>query len=293
MIILPSLACADEWQEIERAAHAIHADSFQGNRIRHTQQGTSIYALSRIRENKKILDYAISLDGNARAIIRHRDRLDFYASSQNDLLRLKAEYKLFFPDILPNDIRTLKNFYFLHTKNVDRIAGKECRWVWLVPYDVWRYMQGFCLATHNTMPLAHIIKRSDGKIVQNDAFIRIDFRKPNQQEMRIPSNLPFKESQKLGNENTQKNNANTRITIPDGFILKAHNPQKKQYILTDGLVNISIFLEDSAKPQKEKAHALKGALSMAQITRNKTKITALGDMPPDGLLRLVRHLEFQ
>lgn len=292
LLILPSLAFADDWQSIHRASQAIHSHSFSGSLMRQTHQGTFIYALSRIRDKKQILDSAVALDGGARAVLRHNDRLDYYAASENDLWRLQAEQNLFFPDMLPDDIETLKSFYFLHTKDDDRIAGEKCRWIWLIPYDVWRYMQGFCLSKHSHLPLAHLIKRSDGKIVQNDAFVDINFHRPSKKTISLPAHLPLRASQSIKPQ-TQVNQPKGHIRIPTGFILQAYHAQKNQYILTDGLVHVSLFLEKSDTPLKETARTLRGALSIAQTTRNQTKITALGDMPPDGLLRLVRHVEFQ
>lgn len=299
-LILPSLVWADEWSPIERAAKAIYTTSFHGNYVRQTPQGSYTYTISRIRQKNRVSDYASALDGNARAIVRRHNRVDFYATSKHDLPLLKTEYSAFFPDILPREIASLKSYYFLYPKEKDRIAGKECHWIWLIPYDVHRYMQGLCLSKINGLPLAHITKRADGKVVQSEVFVHIDFRVPTQDEMKLNNKLLKLESRMIEESVPSKINKNQRIKIPDGFFLQAYQQQKDylnrikdQYVLSDGLVHVSLFLETANQTEKEKALSLQGALSMAQTTRQNTKITAVGNMPPDGLRSLLHRVQFQ
>ncbi len=71
--------------------------------------------------------------------------------------------------------------------------------------------------------------------------------------------------------------------------MKKNSGETKHFVLSDGLIQVSLFLETNNKREAQisKAYYIDGALAFAIEQTAEYRVSAIGFMPPSGLKELV------
>ncbi len=301
------LAHADTWSDLTAAARAGQTLNVEGQYVRQTGSSLSAFTVYRLRQGHNIVERRIAADGTPRELIKNRNSVHFYTVNPRGLLQAKMDSIRFFPAVLPLDTQVLKNSYIASEDAEGRIAGRNCRWVWLIPNDTNRYTQGFCLDNQSHLPLTQVYK-SGGRTTEISSFAHVSLNNPDAAYIKPDGRLTVTDALQLPpelNRNHLKNNTiqDTYISdLPAGFFILSSQDMRsspngggRHYVIGDGLVYISLFVEpaDPSVRMTSRTGTVSGALSMATAVSGNFKITAIGDLPPRGLRNLVQNIQIK
>ncbi|MBR6026181.1 MAG: MucB/RseB C-terminal domain-containing protein [Neisseriaceae bacterium] len=299
-----------EWEELRIASWSERNLSLQGQYIRQVQHGFSSYNIYRLYDKKIMIDRRVALNGIPREIIKTPERISFYSINSKGVTQAHMDSVFRFLDMLPADINVLQNSYTVSRKSDDWIAGKECHWILLSPKDNNRYTQGFCLSPESGyLPLAQIYKKGQNTVELN-LFTTLKFAEPEDKLIKPSNSLTIHDSLNLPPEPTMNHIVNKKIndnyikSLPESFfilsskdiVLQSDNANTRHYVISDGLVHISLFVENNSQNKELllQGGTINGALSIASISKeNGIKLTAVGDLPPNGLRNLINHVKIK
>ncbi|MBR0129134.1 MAG: MucB/RseB C-terminal domain-containing protein, partial [Neisseriaceae bacterium] len=189
--------------------------------------------------------------------------------------------------ILPWHISQLSESYEATSHGAGRVAGRNCHIVRLTPYDGNRYTQELCLDDTDNLPLSRTYIHHNS-VVRADLFSAIDREHTPQAQELLPSNaLTYKVVRKFDERFAWAAQDDDFInSVLSGYTItgKERTPYGYYYLFTDGLTHIVLFID----PADEHSDAVSivptdGVLSSASIKVDTYRLTAVGDLPPNGL----------
>ena len=301
-LILLSLFCcasaayADVWGDISQAAQVAYTANLNGEYVRQTQTGVDSFDIYRLRDSQTLTERRVAKNGKAYEILRMRDKISFYAATAQDLKAADIDESNRFPAVLPFSVQYLSESYQASYQGEGRIAGRACHIVRLTPYDDNRYTQELCLDDADNLPLSRIYLHND-TIVRADLFAALDREtQPVAAELTPTRGLNYSMERTLNEDFARLGENDTFIqSLPAGFRVAGFEQGTLggYYLITDGLANITLFVEpaDNA-PHQLPNIAKNGVRSIASRHSKKHHLTAIGDLPQDGLKRWLESIEF-
>lgn len=312
IVLLSSFCMAEDWSVIARAAKMSQTQSFSGTYVRQLGDGLQTFLIYRTNARGQVVERRIATDGVSREVMRSNRHLRFFAKDEHAIEQARLDGFRLFPVVLPEDTGAVSQSYLLQKGNKDRVAGRACQWYHLQPKDKQRYSQQYCLDSSNFMPLKMLILQPNLHIVEQNSFAQIQYESPTKQQMipnhelimqqnsRLPPSYAITTRLGKGVHRSDSGHFEQAITdLPQGFrVLAARQvkmPQNEQtsmhYIIGDGLITVSLFVEPHKQVKANEAHVVNGALVMARVYKDKLRFTAIGDMPASGLALLLQNLK--
>lgn len=193
-----------------------------------------------------------------------------------------------FPDLLPEQAAALVNWYHVRMAGTDRVAGRECSRVELVPKDAYRWGYELCVERHSGFPLRAVLVDDEGRALQRYSFA----------ELRLGA-LPKTASQPMpAAPDTTRPLAAERVLVtalPPGFTrvaavrrqLPRLSGEVEHWVFTDGLTYVSLFIEPATRPvETVRGQSRQGMTHMVKRQVGEFQATVLGDAP----LVTVQHI---
>jgi sigma-E factor negative regulatory protein RseB len=235
----------------------------------------------------------ISLNGEAREVIRDKDVLTCIWPESHVLVVEKNRVRQGFPSAIPEQIDTLVDYYDLLVVGTSRIAGFDCRVIEIRPKDHYRYGYRLCIAEDSGMLLKSALLDTKGKPIEQVMFTGIEFL-DDIPEIRFKPSAIFADNIKhtvsAGDYPTVlQPDLGWRIDrMPAGFRVNenvkrpiaASTLPVQHMIVTDGLASVSIFI---AKPDAVNGFFSgaigRGALHAHAFNINQHQVTVVGEVP--------------
>ena len=301
LILLSLLCCAssvyaDIWGDLSQAAQVAYTAPLNGEYVRQTQTGIDSFEIYRLRDKNTLTERRVAKNGKAYEILRERDKISFYAANAQDLKAADTDESNRFPAVLPFFVQYLSESYEASYQGDGRIAGRTCHIVRLTPKDDNRYTQELCLDDTDNLPLSRIYLHND-IIVRADLFAALDRETlPVAAELTPTRGFNYTIERTLNEDFARLGENDTFIqSLPAGFRVAGYEQGTLggYYLITDGLANITLFVEpvDNAHHQLPNI-AKNGVFSAAARQSKKHHFTAIGDLPQDGLKRWLDSVEF-
>lgn len=315
MVLLFSGFCfADDWSVIGQAAKAGQTQPFSGTYVRQLGDGLQTFLIYRMNDQGRVIERRVATDGEPREILRSNRHLRFFAKTQNAIELARLDGFRLFPVVLPEDTGAISQSYLIKKGLQDRVAGRPCQWYDLQPKDKQRYIQKYCLDNVNFMPLKMLVALPNSRTVEQNSFTQIKYEMPTKAQMIPNSALTLKEDSRLppsfaisgkgkGPNANHKGGRHADVAalsgLPAGFKVFASRqvkmPQNEQasthYIIGDGLITVSLFIEPQEQVKPNEVRVVNGALVMARVYKDGLRLTAIGDMPAAGLESLLQNLK--
>lgn len=224
-----------------------------------------------------------SLDGNRREVVcRQGESLSVVAdgSGVRTERRLSSRH---FPDLLPVNAASLTNWYAVRLGEMDRVAGLDCRWLQLIPKDVYRWGYVLCAESTSHLPLKAMMVNESGRPLLQYAFTEV--RIGNAPRTSSPSRSP------AGADQPTRTNASEVVAVrqlPPGYTrvvaVKRRLPNRpnevEHWVYSDGLTHISLFIEPAVRPvETVKGESAKGMINLLTRQVGNWQVTVLGDAP--------------
>ena len=115
----------------------------------------------------------ISLNGEAREVIRDNQNLTCIWPSSRKVVVDFSRKNTFSPIFIPEDIARLEKFYEMKLIGKDRVAGMSTVVVHIDPRDKYRYGMKFWINEQNGLMMKSSLINEDGKVVEEVMFTRL------------------------------------------------------------------------------------------------------------------------
>ena len=248
-----------------------------------------------------------SLTGAPRSMFRRNDQVVTFFPESRVAVMEKRESLGLFPNILQTDASTIASFYRVKAIGRDRVAGHEADVAQMNPVDGWRY--GYRVWTEKKSGLVVKLQtfNSDGRVMEQATFSEL--------QLGTPVSMAAL-TQMMGDTDgyrLEKTDLVKTTAAAEGWVMKAEVPgfkslsclrrpdQKRvnmshtntiQWVFSDGLATVSIFIEDY-----DPRHHVRPGLWVLGATHTLKRrmahwwLTVVGEVPPATLAAFAHGLE--
>ena len=258
-------------------------------------------------EGKQQIERVETLTGAPRSIFRHNDQVVTFMPDQKVVRREKRESLGLFPGMLQSTDSRISDFYKVRQEGVERVAGVDADIIMLVPKDKLRF--GYRVWTEQKNGLVVKLQTLDpeGQVLEQAAFSELQLDAP------VKMDKLLQMMGKVDGYRVEKPVLVKTTASAEGWVLKAPVPGFKpvscykrpatqasavagqeplQWIFSDGLASVSIFVEPFDRQRHGKASSLSMGATQATTRQLDTYwVTAMGEVPLTSLKLFANGLE--
>ncbi len=310
-VLLGSLVSLPVWADpamdwVQRMSDAMRNLNYHGVFVYMHENQLESMQISHRRDQGGEKERLISLNGEAREVIRDNQNLTCIWPSSRKIVVDSSRKNSFSPIFIPEDIARLEKFYELRLLGEDRVAGAETVVVHIDPRDEFRYGMKFWINSANGLMMKSSLLDESGREIEQVMFTSLTVYDD-------PADLEFDTMPQIddsytlvryhrgdGDETGEADNAWQLARAPGGFwresVLKRLAPESgrtiRQFVYTDGLASLSIFIER----QTDGAH--QGGTSMGAVNAymrllGDHSITAIGEVPAITVRQVAEAVTYQ
>ena len=258
-------------------------------------------------EGSQQMERVETLTGAPRSIFRHNDRVVTFMPDQKLVRNEKRESLGLFPQLLQSNDSRIADFYKVRPEGVDRVAGVEADVVVLVPKDNMRF--GYRVWTEQKKGLVVKLQTLDvdNKVLEQAAFSELQLDVPVKMD-KLVQMMGKVDGYRVEQPVLVKTTASA-----EGWLLKAPvagfkpmscykrpasvpgtagGDEPLQWIFSDGLASVSLFLEPYDRQRHEKESSMSaGATQTMTRQLGAYWLTAMGEVPMATLKLFANGLE--
>lgn len=258
-------------------------------------------------EGNQQIERVETLTGAPRSIFRHNDQVVTFMPEQKVVRREKRESLGLFPGMLQSADSRIADFYRLRQEGVERVAGVDADILMLLPKDKLRFGYRVWAEQKNGLVVKLQTLDPEGQVLEQAAFSELQLDAP------VKMDKLLQMMDKVEGYRIEKPVLVKTTASAEGWILKTQVPGFKpvscykrpianaraaagqepmQWIFSDGLASVSIFVE----PFDRQRHGKPSSLSMGatQATTRQLDaywITVMGEAPLQSLKLFANGLE--
>jgi sigma-E factor negative regulatory protein RseB len=285
---------------------AMKKRSFVGTLVQSSPQFMSSARIWSACDGAQQIERIETLTGAPRSTFRHNDKLVTFMPDTKVVRMEKREALGGFPDVLKPGSGSIPEFYAVKALGQERIAGLDSDLVQLTPKDSMRY--GYRIWTEKKSNLVVKIQTLDANnaVLEQSAFSELQMDAPVKMD-KLVQMMAATEGYKIDQQAITKTTA-----AAEGWILKnsvpgfkpmscykrgasqnsAGNDKTMQWVFSDGLATVSLFVEEFDKARHTQEGALaQGATNSLNKRVNEFWLTAVGEVPPQTLRAFAVGLE--
>ena len=295
---------AMDW--VQKMSMAMRDLSYRGDFVYLHENQLESMRISHYKDENGEKERLISLNGEAREVIRDNQNLTCIWPSSRKVVVDFSRKNTFSPIFIPEDIARLEKFYEMKLLGEDRIAGMSTVVVHINPKDKYRYGIKFWINDQNGLMMKSNLINEEGKVVEEVMFTSLKLF-DGDEKLVIDTMPEIDESFSLvryhsgdSSKSFAADNAWQLSGAPGGFwresVLKRQIPGTDnfvhQMVYTDGLASLSIFIE------KQTSVTTSGMSSMGAVNAyirilNNHSVTAIGEVPAITVRQLAESVSYQ
>ena len=295
---------AMDW--VQKMSMAMRELSYRGNFVYLHENQLESMRISHYKDENGEKERLISLNGEAREVIRDNQNLTCIWPSSRKVVVDFSRKNTFPPIFIPEDIARLEKYYEMKLLGKDRIAGMNTVVVHINPRDEFRYGIKFWINEQNALMMKSSLINEEGEVVEEVMFTSLKLFDGD--EKLVVDTMPkIDESFSLvryhsgdSSGSFAADNSWQLSAAPGGFwresVLKRQIPGTDnfvhQMVYTDGLASLSIFIE------KQTSATTSGMSSMGAVNAyirilNNHSVTAIGEVPAITVKQLAESVSYQ
>ena len=294
-----------EWLRSMHEA-AMRRRSYIGTVVVSSQQGMSSAKIWHTCDGVQQMERIESLTGAPRSSFRRGDQMLTFHPDTKTARSEKRDALGAFPDLLKPGASQIPEFYAVKTQSPERMAGLDAHVVQLLPKDPLRF--GYRIWTDKKSQLVLKLQTLDasGAVLEQAAFTEVQLDAPVKME-KLAQMMAATEGYKIETVEIAKTTA-----AAEGWVLKTAVPGFKpmscfkraklnsgvtasptmQWIFSDGLATVSLFVEDYDKARHlHEGAASSGATHTLLKRMDNYWLTAVGEVPAGTLKQFASALE--
>lgn len=299
---------------MQQMSNAVRTLNYQGNFIyQHRDQIEASSIAHRLYEGTE-QERIVSLTGDGREVVRNGNRSYCYMPAQKTVLignsgdAEGAGYKSPTGLAAQWDVELLQKWYQLRVQHSDRVAGRSCQRINLIPKDRHRYGYQLCVDSENAMLLDAGLMDQKGSTIERMMFT--DIRYPEQLDDQLfAQHLPGEDwrvvtldvADKAALAKHRSGLSWQPSSVPPGFALhhrrsmtaqngSAHS-QTEHLVYSDGIASVSIFVEALGRSTEIVGPIRMGAMHGYGRVQAGKQIMVVGDVPATTVQWFADELE--
>jgi sigma-E factor negative regulatory protein RseB len=259
-------------------------------------------------EGDQQMERVETLTGAPRSIYRHNDRVVTFMPDNKVVRSEKRESLGVFPDLLQSTDGRIADYYKVKPEGVDRVAGVEANVVVLAPRDAMRF--GYRVWTEQKKGLVVKLQTldTDGKVLEQAAFSELQLDAP------VKMDKLLQMMGKTDGYKLEQQPVHVKTTASaEGWVLKAPvagfkpmscykrragasgsaaQDEPLQWIFSDGLASVSIFVEPLDRQRNDRESSMSmGATQTMSRQLGAYWLTVVGEVPMATLQLFASSLE--
>ena len=305
LVSAPAMADpAMDW--VQKMSVAMRELNYRGDFVYLHENQLESMRISHYKDENGEKERLISLNGEAREVIRDNQNLTCIWPSSRKVVVDFSRKNTFSPIFIPEDIVRLEKFYEMKLLGKDRIAGMSTVVVHINPKDKYRYGIKFWISDENGLMLKSNLINEDGKVVEEVMFTSLKVF-DGEEKLVIDTMPKIDESFTLvryhsgdSSKSFAADNSWQLSAAPGGFwresVLKRQIPGTDlfvhQMVYTDGLASLSIFIEKQSSDTSSGMSSMGAVNAYIRIVNNHS-VTAIGEVPAVTVKQLAEAVSYQ
>lgn len=305
LVSAPAFAdLAMDW--VQKMSMAMRNLDYRGDFVYLHENQLESMRISHYKDENGEKERLISLNGEAREVIRDNQNLTCIWPSSRKVVVDFSRKNTFSPIFIPEDINRLEKFYEMKLLGKDRVAGMSAVVVHINPKDKYRYGIKFWINDQNGLMLKSNLINEDGRVVEEVMFTSLKLF-DGDEKLVIDTMPKIDESFTLvryhsgdSSKSFAADNSWQLSEAPGGFwresVLKRQIPGTNlfvhQMVYTDGLSSLSIFIEKQTSDTSSGMSSMGAVNAYIRIVNNHS-VTAIGEVPAITVKQLAESVSYQ
>jgi len=305
LISVPVMADqAMDW--VQKMSSAMRNLNYRGDFVYMHENQLESMRISHYKDANGEKERLISLNGEAREVIRDNQNLTCIWPSSRKVVVDFSRKNTFSPIFIPEDIARLEKFYDMKMLDNDRVAGMSTVVVHIDPRDKYRYGMKFWINDQNGLMMKSSLINEDGKVIEEVMFTSLKLFDGDEKLVidtmpKIDKNFTLvRYHSGDSSKSFAADNAWQLANAPGGFwresVLKRKIPGTdhfvQQMVYTDGLASLSIFIEKKTGLSSGGMSSM-GAVNAFIRILNDYSVTAIGEVPAITVKQLAESVSYQ
>lgn len=295
---------AMDW--IQKMSDAMRNLNYRGNFVYLHEGQLESMEISHVRDASGERERLISLNGEAREVLRDNQNLTCIWPSSRKVVVDNVRKNSFSPIFIPEDIARIEKFYEMEIAGKDRIANMDTIVVHISPKDNLRYGMKFWINEANGLMMKSSLINEHGREVEQVMFTSIKLFADG--ETLVLNTIPqLDDSYTMirfhsgdSSELFTVDNSWQLPNPPEGFwrdsALQRKSPGSEnfvqQMVYTDGLASLSVFIERQTSDTPAGSSSM-GAVNAYIRILNDHSITAIGEVPAITVRQVAESIIYQ
>ena len=297
---------------LDKMAHAAQMQNYDGTFV--YQDGLSMGTMRiihRYDEGHGVRERLVSLTGTGGEILRDGERLVCILPENGQMVTSKSRRQMptSAPFVRPGE--GFDRYYDLSTEVGGRVAGRETQIVQILPGDEYRYGYRLALDSATGLLLKSELLAGTEQTLETLEFTTLSLPKEISLELVSPDTA---DQQVRLLEPNQQDSGQAAATFGDsddawlisdppvGFEITARTRTPKalageyllQYVLSDGLASVSVFIEKLHDPSSRmEGLSRMGAINAYGATVQDFQVTAVGEVPAEAVMRIGKSVRMK
>lgn len=308
-LLSPMLATGPAWAEdgltlLNRIAQGSRQLSYSGVFVYRSGGRTDTSRITHSVSDGVEVERIESLDGSPREVLRAGSEVKCFFPEEKLLIIESRPSHRGFPSLLPAGLGSLPEHYAIHGGKSGRIAGISSRAVLLKPRDEWRYGHEFWMDAASGLLLKATLLGAGGEALESFAFTHVKIGGPLERGALKPGfDLAQVRVQQVHTTELRPDDTGwTFRTLLPGFrkmaVMKrrsgAENSDSSEslhMVFSDGLANISVFIEPGGPAGEPEATAILGPVNVYRRQIDGHRVIVMGEVPAIAVRRLGDGIE--
>lgn len=295
---------AMDW--VQKMSDAMRNLNYQGDFVYLHENRLEGMRISHYRDEHGEKERLISLNGEAREVIRDNQSLTCIWPSSRKVIVDVSRKNSFSPIFVPDDIVRLEKFYDMKLIGKDRVADMDAVIVHFDPRDKYRYGIKFWINESNGLMLKSSLLDENNKVIEEVMFTRLKLYEGDN-KLVIDTMPPIDDNFTLvryhsgdSSETFAADDAWQLDDVPGGFwresVLRRKIPGNDHYVqqmvYTDGLASLSVFIEKKSSLTHSGVSSMGAVNAFIRILNNHS-VTAIGEVPAVTVKRVAESVTYQ
>jgi len=310
-ILIPALLSAPvladpamDW--VQKMSDAMRNLSYRGDFVYLHENQLESMQISHYRDEQGEKERLISLNGEAREVIRDNQNLTCIWPSSRKVIVDTSRKNSFSPIFIPEDIARLEKYYDMKLLGKDRVADMSAMVVHIDPKDNYRYGLKFWINEQNGLMMKSSLINEDGKVVEEVMFTSLKVF-DGDEKLVIDTMPSIDENFTMvrfhsgdSSKSFAADNSWQLGRTPGGFwresVMRHKIPGSDhfvhQMVYTDGLASLSVFIERQTGVTSQGESSMGAVNAFIRILNNHL-VTAIGEVPAATVKEVAESVSYQ
>jgi sigma-E factor negative regulatory protein RseB len=282
--------------------------SYRGRFVYQSGNQLESMLLVHVNDEQGARERLVSLNGEARQILRNDQSLTCIWPSSKQVVVDQANTTRISPIWIPDDIKRLSRFYRFDMEGHDRVAGRAAVIIRIEPRDAYRYGMHLWLDQETGLLLQSSVIDENGAVVERVMFTEIQLLDEAERSKQvftpsIDSSYTLMRSHDDAEFATQQQtDIRWQIQfVPGGFWLESSflkkmlssGLQTRHMVFTDGMASVSVFIEPHEDSEHLSGESSMGAVNAFSVDHAEHTITAIGEVPAITVREIASSATYQ